>query len=252
LKLKNKSILTMIFTKRQNEILELLKLKRTCSVREINKTIAGSSSTIQRQLTKLEDLGYISRIHGAVVLTDNNKPEHNLDSRLARNSDKKIIIAKKAIEIIEDETSIFLDHSSTCAYLALEIEKRRFKHIVLVTNSLWVAIKLENKRNIDLILAGGELQHSWGATKGPHALDTISKFNFDQSFISCGMFSIERGARTNYFFVSEITKKACDSALETNLLIDSSKFVKAGAFLIKKAKDFTRIISDTDIYFKKE
>ena len=189
----------------------------------------------------------LTRVHGSVIFKDNNKPEHDIDNRLSKNKDKKIEIAKKAVEFIKDETSIFLDHSSTCVYLARAIASRSYRHLVLVTNSLLIANDLQGKHYIDIILAGGDVQHSWGATKGPHALDVISKFNYDQTFISCGMFSVERGARTNYSFVAEITRLACESALEVNLLVDSSKLIKAGAFLIRKTSNLTRIITDKNL-----
>ena len=179
-----------------------------------------------------------------MIFKDNNKPEHDIDNRLSKNKDKKIEIAKKAVEFIKDETSIFLDHSSTCVYLARAIASRSYRHLVLVTNSLLIANDLQGKHYIDIILAGEDVQHSWSATKGPNALDVISKFNYDQIFISCGMFSVERGARTNYSFVAEITRLACESALEVNLLVDSSKLKKAGAFLIRKTSNLTRIITD--------
>jgi len=237
----------MNLNERQEAILEELRTRKICTVRELNNGIDASNATIQRDLKKLEDFGHISRVHGSVVLNETRKPEHNIDNRLVKNKEKKIEIAKKAVEFIEDETSIFLDHSSTCAYLARAISSKSYRHIVLVTNSLLIANELQGKRYIDLILAGGDVQHSWSATKGPHALDIISKFNFDQTFISCGMFSVERGARTNYSFVAEITKKACESALEVNLLVDSSKFMKAGAFLIRKTSALNRIVTDQDL-----
>lgn len=237
----------MILNERQLEILEKLQTKKVCAVRELNNDIDASSATIFRDLKKLENSGHVSREHGSVILIENRKPEHNIDNRLAKNKEKKIEIAKKAIEFIDDETSIFLDHSSTCAYLARTIITKRFRHMVLVTNSILIASELQGKHNIDIILAGGDVQHSWSATKGSHALDIISRFNFDQTFISCGMFSVERGARTNYSFVAEITKMACESALSVNLLVDSSKFMKAGAFLIRKTSALNRVITDHNL-----
>jgi len=237
----------MLLNQIQKNIFDLLSIKKTCAIREMYKNIDASNATVQRQLNKLEELGYISRIHGAVILKENRKTEHFFDIRMSKNKEKKQEISVKAVELIKDETSIFMDHSSTCAYLALEMEKRKYKHIVLVTNSIFIANKFDGKHYVDLVLAGGELQHSWSATKGPDALHTISRFHFDQAFISCGMFSFERGARTNYSFVAEIIRKACEFTFETNLLIDSSKFFDGGAFLIRKTCDITKIITDSNL-----
>ena len=237
----------IVLNHRQKAILDELRLRKVCWVRDLKTKFDASGATLHRDLEKLEESGLVRRGHGSVVLTEYKKPEHFIGSRLAKNVAEKQEIADKAIRFIENEMSIFLDHSSTCAYLAKAISKKDFRHLVLVTNSLIVAEELEGKHSIDLILTGGSLEHSWSSTMGANALDTISKFNFDQAFISCGMISLDRGARTNYSLVAEITKKACESALETSLLVDSSKFIKAGAYLIRKASTLTRIITDKNI-----
>ena len=237
----------IVLNQRQTAILEELRLRKVCWVRELKTQFDASGATLHRDLEKLEESGLLTRGHGSVVLTEFKKPEHFIGSRLAKNVSEKTEIAEKALKFVENEMSIFLDHSSTCAYLAKAIAKRDLRHIVLVTNSLIVANELEGNNCIDLILAGGNLEHSWSSTMGANALEAISKFNFDQVFISCGMISVDRGARTNYSLVAEITKKACDSALETNLLVDSSKFIKAGAYLIRKSSALTRIITDKKI-----
>ena len=237
----------IILNQRQMAILEELRERKICWVRDLKTKFDASGATLHRDLERLEGSGLVTRGHGSVVLTEFKKPEHFIGSRLAKNVAEKQEIADKAVRFIENEMSIFLDHSSTCAYLAKAIAKKEFRHLVLVTNSLVVAGELEDKNSIDLILTGGNLEHSWSSTMGASALEDISEFNFDQAFISCGMVSLDRGARTNYSFVAEITKKACESALETNLLVDSSKFIKAGAYLIRKASTLTRIITDKNI-----
>lgn len=237
----------MLINERQAAVLQELHTRKVWSIRDLKEKLRIPSATLHRDLAKLEDSGLIARGHGNVALAEAKKPEHFLESRRARSREEKIEIARKTIGFIKDETSIFLDHSSTCTYLARAIRENRYRHLVLVTNSLAIASELEGTESIDVVLAGGDLEHAWSATKGPHALDLISKFNFDQAFVSCGMISAERGARTNYSFVAEIARTACDAALESNLLVDSSKFIKAGAHLIRKASAFTRIITDRKI-----
>lgn len=233
-----------MLNERQETILQALRTKKIHLVREFNNRINASTATIHRDLKKLENEGYIDRFHGRIRLAEKIENEHNIDIRLSKNREQKIAIAAKAVDLIRDETSLFLDHSSTCYYVSDEIAARDYRHLLLVTNSLLIATNLQEKRNVDIVVAGGDLQPSWSATKGTHAIATISQFHFDQAFISCGMFSLARGARTNYSFISELLQVACQSALEINLLVDSSKFNKAGAFLIKPISDITRVITD--------
>lgn len=239
----------MIPYQRRQKILEQLQKKKMCSVMELSKLLNVSDITIHRDLLNLEDHGFIAKVHGGAVLAKNtnesiNKVDQSINVRLGRNVEEKKEIAKKALHLINDEICIFLDHSSTCIYLARELRVEKFKHLVVVTNSVKILDELEGHFNIHVISTGGTLQHQWSALTGPYALDFMARLNFEQVFISCGALSIERGLMTSYSFVSEILKKASEVTREINLLIDSSKFSKVGAFSIMPASNINRIITD--------
>lgn len=244
-----KYFLHMIPYQRRQKILDQLQKKKMCSVIELSKLLNVSEITIHRDLLNLENEGFVSKVHGGAILAKNtdesiNKVDQSINVRLGRNMEEKKEIAKKALKLISDETSIFLDHSSTCIYLARELRLKKFRHLVVVTNSTKILDELEGHFNIHTISTGGTLQHQWSALTGPYALDFMSRLNFEQIFISCGAISIERGLMTSYSFVSEILKKASEVTREINLLIDYSKFSKVGAFSIMPAPKVNRIITD--------
>jgi DeoR/GlpR family transcriptional regulator of sugar metabolism len=51
----------------------------------------------------------------------------HVDKRLQTHTREKKAIAKRAIEYIQDDTSIYLDHSTTTTFLAQEIKQRAYK-----------------------------------------------------------------------------------------------------------------------------
>jgi len=234
---------------RRQKIIEQLQKKKTCSVNELSKLLNVSDTTIYRDLINLKDTRFVSKVHGGAVwveesVENNNKVEHRINVRLRREVEEKQEIAKKALQFIGDETSIFLDHSSTCIYLAKELAIQKYQHLVVVTNSIKILDELEGNFTIHAISTGGALQHQWSALTGPYTLDFISKLNLEQVFISCGAVSIEKGMMTSFPFVSEILKKASEVTREINLLVDSSKFSKVGAFSVMPASHVSRIITD--------
>lgn len=238
----------MIPFQRRERILDELRRKKTCSVTELSKLFKVSEVTIHRDLSHLNQSGVIEKVHGgAIFLKDPKEPhakaEQRVDIRLRMQIEEKKEIAKRAIRLIRDETSIFIDHSSTSIYLAREIKNLPYKHLNIVTNSIKILTELEGT-NFSLVSTGGHLQRQWSALGGTIALDFLSRLNFDQIFLSCGGISIERGVMTSFTFVAEIIKQARSVARETNLLVDSSKFSKVGTFSIMPVTAVSRLITD--------
>lgn len=242
----------MIPYQRRQKIIEQLQKKKMCSVNELSKFLNVSDTTVHRDLITLKNTGFILKVHGGAIWVEdnietNNKVEHRINVRLRREIEEKAEIGKKAAQLIGDETSIFLDHSSTCVYLAKELANRKYQHLVVVTNSVRILDELEGHFTIHVISTGGALQHQWSALTGPYALDFMSKLNFDQIFISCGAVSAEKGMMTSFPFVAEILKKASEVTQKINLLVDSSKFMRVGAFSVMPLSDVDRIITDKKI-----
>jgi DeoR/GlpR family transcriptional regulator of sugar metabolism len=218
-------------------------------VKELSRLLRVSEITVNRDLALLENDGIIRRVHGGATIIESArgeelKAEHRVQIRMGMQVEEKMAIAKTAVQLIRDETSIFIDHSSSSIYLAREIMNLPFKNLVIVTNSIKILNELEGMSSLHLISTGGNLQHQWSALGGSIALDFLAKLNFDQIFISCGGISVERGLMTSFPFVVEILQRTSTVAKEINVLADSSKFSRVGTFSIIPATAITRIVTD--------
>lgn len=239
----------MIPHQRLERIVGELQRKKTCTVAELSKLLSVSDVTIHRDLLTLEQSGVVRKVRGGAVIAEppaGGEPtiEQRVDIRLRMQVEEKKEIAQKAVRLIRDETSIFIDHSSTGIYVARELKAMPFKNLVVVTNSVKILGDLEGCTFINLISTGGVLQHQWSALGGQSTLDFLNKVNFDQIFISCGGISIERGMMTSFPFIAESLKMTAKVTREINLLVDSSKFSKMGTFSIMPVTSITRIITD--------
>ncbi len=239
----------MIPHQRRETIVNELQQNKTCTIIQLSKLLRVSEVTIHRDLVNLEQCGVIKKVRGGATLVDppareDPRGEQRVDIRLRLQVEEKKEIAKKAVQLIRDESSIFIDHSSTSIYVARELKALPLRNLVLVTNSVRVLGDLEGCTSINLISTGGILQHQWGALGGQSTLDFLSRVNFDQIFISCGGISIERGLMTAFSFIAESLKMAATVTREINLLVDHSKFSKRCTFPIMPVTSLTRIITD--------
>ena len=158
----------MKLSERQNNILELLKEKRNCEVRALSESLFVSEATIRRDLTELQKLGLIERTHGGAVLEDNAE-EISIFVRMNENSKEKELAATNALPNLPEFSSVFVDSSSTALALA---ERMDLSHKTVVTNNLQTAMRLSNKKDINLIILGGSVQYNTVSATGS-VLDEI-------------------------------------------------------------------------------
>ena len=142
----------MLKSERHQQILSILQNKHRSSVNELSKLLYVSPSSIRRTLTKMENLRLVKRSYGEVEICENNALVIPLNLRMSKDAIQKKQLAKKAASLIEDGSVVFLDHSSTCTYLAYEITQK--KGITVITNNIDIVMYLKDFE-INLICSGG-------------------------------------------------------------------------------------------------
>ena len=103
---------------RQDKIKEYIEEKNVVSIKELQELFPEVSlMTIHRDLDVLEDTGAIVKFRGgARSVRYAGDPEFNV--RMRDNNSGKLLIARKAMELIQPHSSIFLDASTTNLALA--------------------------------------------------------------------------------------------------------------------------------------
>ncbi len=169
---------------RVKSILEILIEKKKVTVKDLSLRLFASESSIRRDLCSLEQQGLIKRTHGGAVLDENALSEIKIPFliRELEKSDEKIVIARKAAELIPNHSVLFLD-ASTSAYSMIPFltEKR---DLLVITNGLKALTKL-SENHIRCIGTGGDVIHSCLAFAGEDAHKTIERYNADFCFFSC-------------------------------------------------------------------
>jgi DeoR/GlpR family transcriptional regulator of sugar metabolism len=229
---------------RKEKILSRLRKTGRINISQDAKLFNVSISTLHRDLEDLEKQGLVKKVVGGAVLVNGTQFTTHFDKRLQNQSREKKAIAKNAVEYIQDDTSIYLDHSTTTTYLAREIKQRSYKSLLVLTNSLQIPIEIGGVQGIQVISTGGAVESEFKAMYGRWVVDSIQRINLNQIFISVGAISVVNGLMTQIHFINDLIPELFRRSQHINVLVDSSKFYKLCTFQISPLKPSFTIFSD--------
>ena len=229
---------------RKEKLLDRLRKEGRITIEEDARRLRVSRITLHRDLQELEGQGLVKKVRGGAVFTGNSQFETHFDLRLKANIREKEEIARKAVGVIRDDTSIFLDHSSTVMVLARELKSHRYRNLVLLTNSLAIASELGGEKGIEVILTGGIVQSEFRALSGQWVVETLKRINLHQIFASVGAVSAEQGLMTQIPFIYETLPAVFQCGGQVNILADHSKFFKMATYRIAPLGSSLTIFTD--------
>ena len=235
----------MLPLERQDKILEILKEKNAVTVDELCAILYSSGATIRRDLTILENNRLIHRTHGGAVYVDVNGSDFPLTLRETKNMALKEKIAEKALPLIRDGMTIFMDSSSTVGALANKLNG--FKNLRVITNGIKICNILSEKDGIEVYCTGGKLRENAKSLTGSSAIKAIERYYADISFFSCRGVASEYGFSDSNEDEAELKKAYMDNSNKVVLLCDSTKLGKKYFCKIGDVEHLHKIISDIDL-----
>lgn len=241
----------MLTEERQQMILEILKDKGIVKINELVKLTDTSESTIRRDLTYLETIHELKRIHGGATLLKGRFKEPTYKEKQIQNINEKSKIAKYAASLINEGDCIYMDAGTTTFEMIQYMDQ---KDIVVVTNGLKHIDALVEK-DINSYILGGKVKARTKAIIGTDALKNLEKFRFDKCFIGTNAIHLEYGFTTPDSEEAILKENAIALSKEAYVLADESKFGEV-AFVkisdLNKAEIITNSkIEDYERYAKK-
>ncbi len=143
----------MLAIERRNEILEKLQSEKCVVVSELSQHYGVSEETIRRDLEKLENDGLVIKTYGGAVLNEHSIFDLPFNIRKNQMIAEKQKIAEAVDELVRDGEAIMLDASSTAAYIARGLRKK--KKLTVITNSVEIIIELFDVPEWNVISTGG-------------------------------------------------------------------------------------------------
>lgn len=237
----------MVLIDRWIEISEFVKEKKYASIDEIMEKFQLSRSTVRRTLIAMEEKKLLKRVRGGAEAIEEVDAILPMDFQEVFNANKedKIIIAKKAASLIQDNDVIFIDSGSTCFYM---IDYIKAKEITVVTNGIMHIQKLMAK-GINTYILGGYAKPEKNLIMGEDMVNKISVMNFDKAFLGTMGIDARSGFTTMMLEDGEVKKAVIKSSDKCYILADKLKFNVRKFYTYG---DFTEatIITNSEIKFE--
>lgn len=225
---------------RRNEITKLILSESEVRVKQLSQMFEVSMETIRKDLDFLDASGMVRKTHGGASIV-NDYYQLPVDVKLQENVIAKRFIARRALDLIEDNSVIFLDAGSTTIQLAKLL---KIKHgLTVVTNSLVVAdIALESNQHV--ICTGGVAQKRGKCLVGCYATSVLDTIHMDTIVTGSDGFKGMDGPTTFSLEEVEIRKHALRNADRKILICDASKFSKTSTYQFAKFEEYDYIITN--------
>ena len=223
------------------DITALLNERGFQSVNALAEAFDVDSSTIRRDLERLQLQGLVNRTHGGAVPVARHDQGHEAKP-VVRAAEKRAIGAAMADRILEGQ-SILLDGGTTALEVARALHHER---LTVVTHDLRVGLEVAKKPNLNLVFIGGELLPNGYAMWGPTSIQQIETMRVNVAVFGAGHV-LEDGIYAASSYEIELKRKMRSIAGEAFFVADSSKFGSDALFKVFGYEDFTAGISDATL-----
>ena len=228
---------------RRNEILKLLSKDESLKTSDMAEIFGVTTETIRKDLLYLQDKGVVQKLHGKAKLsrTSSDTP---IDIRTLQMQNEKIKIAECALEMVENNSTIFIDGGSTTLEIAKLLSKR--DGMIVITTSLSAA-NIIARQNNTVYIASGFVEGPSMIINGPFLFESIAQFKPIISFMGTNGVLYHQGPTSKNYNDIDAKNAIIKNSTKAVVVCDSSKFHESGMLQYAKWEEIDTIITDAGI-----
>lgn len=234
----------MYAPERHQQILTRARAEGRVDVATLALDLDVTPETVRRDLTAIERLGLLRRVHGGAIAVERLGFEPGLADRERVMSAQKERIAKAALDELPDGGAIILDAGTTTIRLAAMLPTDR--DLTVVTHGLPIVTVLAGRPNITLHLVGGTVRGRTLAAVGSWALAALTQIHADVVFLGTNGVTVERGLTTPDLAEAQVKRALVAAARRVVVLADHTKLGVSDFALVAPLSAVDVLITDTD------
>jgi DeoR family fructose operon transcriptional repressor len=236
--------MSMYAEERQQAMAQLVAEHGRLSVNVLAETYDVTTETVRRDLSALERMGLVRRVHGGAVPASSLAViESGLVERDSANTAEKERIAKAALDLLPPAGStVLLDAGSTTNRLASMLP--RDHRLTVVTHSVPVAARLAGNPQIELHLLPGRVRATTQAAVGADTVRALSELRADMAFLGTNGISVEHGLSTPDRDEAATKHAMVTSARRVVVLADASKIGAEAPVRFARLEDVDVLVTD--------
>lgn len=236
----------MLATERQRIILEATHRDGQVLVGQLAAELNVSDETIRRDISYLNEVGAIRKVHGGAVPIAKNQFEDTYEIRVDIDREEKEKIGKYANQFINSNDVIAIDSGATLDWLALAING--VENLTIITCSISaidILVKKQNSGDFSgrIIFLGGEVNCRSNAVEGGLTNEMLSRFSIDKAFIAATSIS-NNGVRMYHIEDGIFSSLLIKNSAMVFILSASHKFGKESLYKVCDLEAVHHIITD--------
>lgn len=228
---------------RQDQILDLLNDNKSVKVTDLASQFNTSELTIRKDLNELSEKGKVFRTYGGAAQVQTI--EAPLQERRKKNEDIKQVLAVKALELLHDMDSVFIDSGTTTEHIAARLST--FSKLSVITGGLNIISALQPYDNITIYVPEGRIDHKAFSIVGSQAEASFQKYHARLTFFGIDGITIEQGLLSDSYEATAISNIMLQNSQIGVLITDSSKFGKIAPICLGRFDIIDILITDAGI-----
>jgi len=237
----------MYAEERHQAIAELVASRGRVAVTELATHFDVTTETVRRDLSQLERLKLLRRVHGgAVSMRSLTMLEAQLEDRDNVNAAEKDRIARAAVALLpEGGCTLLLDAGSTTARLAALLPAT--ERWTVITHAVPIAALLAPLPHIELHLLPGRVRTATQAAVGHATVTAIHDFRADLAFVGTNGISVLHGLSTPDPEEAATKRAVVESAQRVVVLTDASKVGQERTIRFAALDDIDVLVTDDSV-----
>lgn len=213
----------MYAAERHQAIADLVSKRNRVSVTELASHFDVTTETVRRDLSTLERLQLVRRVHGGAVSVGSlTVLESRLPERDQEHADQKEAVARAAVDLLPAEGgTLVLDAGSTTVRLAALLPSDRTWTVL--TNAVPIAALLAPLAHVELQVLPGRVRSTTQAAVGYSTVRALEEFRADLAFLGTNGLTLTHGFSTPDPEEAATKRAMVGSAQRVVVLADASK-----------------------------
>lgn len=198
----------MMKEERHRLIIEKLNRDQRINLVDLSQVLDVSYDSIRRDVIELEDKGLLKKVHGGAVV--NSYLSFKTTQGLGIANDEVILLTRKAQKLFEHTRIVLMDGGTTNFHIAEQLPKNL--EITVITNSLPLALVLNEHPKIETILLGGTYHKRYQITLSHEIMRQLDHLKVDLYLMGCNGIHPEAGITIRNYEESLLKQKMVHAA----------------------------------------
>jgi len=233
--------LSNMYTPRQNEILEVAKLKGQVSVDSLVQQFGVTPQSIRKDLGILSEGRLLERVHGGARLAS-MVDNVSYEARRVIAHKEKQAIGEAVANIIPSNASLFINIGTTNEAIARALVHH--KRLMIITNNINIASILSPLRENQVFITAGKVRSSDGGIVGESTIDFINQFQVDYAIIGASAVNLNGDLLDFDIREVKVSQAIVSNAKHVILASDSTKYERTAPVRIGHISKIDSFVTD--------